>query len=166
MGKIKYLLFVFLVLIITLFPLFEQNPKKKEGKTKNDIIPTIIYKGIYYFYENNLTKYGNFTRLEIFKNKLLVDNLYLNNLIEKYKLFSKKAEYTKPIIKGFDVKYINDEYNLTTNFAIYNQKSKILKGKKFKVHSTNYKGFGDSFKVDKDKNIYATNIKYFIKVDK
>ena len=164
MDKIKYFLFIIFLLIVAIFPIVKKN-NFKGINSKRVIIPTILYNGKYFVYEQNLTKLGSFSKLEIFNNKINVYDFYLNNLIDKYKLFSQKGNFVNPLLKGENVKYINQDYNLTTNFAIYNQKSKILKGKKFSVYSNNFKGFGDSFKVDKNKDIFATNIKYFIKVN-
>jgi len=164
MDKIKYFLFIIFLLIVAIFPIVKKN-NFKEINSKRVIIPTILYNGKYFVYEQNLTKLGSFSKLEIFNNKINVYDFYLNNLIDKYKLFSQKGNFVNPLLKGENVKYINQDYNLTTNFAIYNQKSKILKGKKFSVYSNNFKGFGDSFIVDKNKDIFATNVKYFIKVN-
>ncbi len=164
MDKIKYILFIIFLLIVTIFPIIKKNNFKKIN-SNSVIIPTILYNGKYFVYEQNLTKLGSFSKLEIFNKKINVYDFYLNNLIDKYKLFSSKGVYVKPLLKGENVKYINEEYNLTTNFAIYNQKSKILRGKRFSVYSNSFKGFGDSFKVDKNRDIFATNIKYFIKVN-
>jgi len=168
MDKIKYFIFFFIVTIVSIYPLFElkNQPRIKEYKNKL-IIPTVIENGKYYIYEVNLTKEGTFKKLEFYSHKKIkAYDFLLKNNITNEKLFSKIAIYKKPILKGFDVKYMNSEYNLTTKSAIYNQDKKTLKGGKFKLFSSNYKGYGKSFFVDENKNIYANDIKYFIKVDK
>jgi len=164
MVKIKYFLFIIFLLVVSIFPIIKKNNFKKIN-LKSAIVPTILYNGKYFIYEQNLTKFGSFSKLEIFNNKINVYNFFLNNLVDKYELFSSRGVYIKPFLKCENIRYINQEYNLTTNFAIYNQKLKILKGKNFSISSNNFKGFGDSFKIDKNRNIFATNIKYFIKVN-
>jgi hypothetical protein len=168
MDKIKYFIFFFIVAVVSVYPLLESKnqPKIKEYKNKK-IIPTVIENGKYYIYEVNLTKEGSFKRLELYsQQKIKAYDFLLKNKITKEKLFSKTAIYKKPILKGIDVKYINNEYNLITKNAIYNQNKKTLKGGEFELYSVNYKGYGKSFFVDENKNIYAKDIKYFIKVDR
>ncbi len=166
MDKLKFLFFFAVIVAVSIYPVLEVKNQPKPKKYENQkIIPTVIEKGKYFVYEENLTKKGSFEILEIYKKNLLkAFDFKLINIKKQEKLFSKKVLYKKPILDGTSVFYSNKDYNITTDFAKYNQKTKILKGGKFKLYSLSYKAFGKSFIVDKEKNIYATKIKYYLKV--
>jgi len=167
MDKLKYILFFAVILGLSLYPLIEvKNQPKPENYKNRKIIPTLINDGKYFIYEVNLSKKGAFERLEVFKSLIKAYKFSLRDLKKEETIISEKIIYKKPVLKGYNVLYTNKDYNITTDFAAYNQETKVLNGSKFKIFSTSYKGFGDSFMVDNEKNVFATNIKYFLKVEK
>ncbi|WP_457564741.1 hypothetical protein [Caminibacter sp.] len=166
MGKIT--LFIVLLIIIIVFPVIEMGnyKQKKQYKIKH-YVPTVLHYGKYYIYNKKLEKEGNFSVLNVYsKNRLVADNFTLRDLVKKSFLKSEIVWYTAPVLKGRNVYYQTDEYNLSTVLAIYNDKTKILNGEKFKFYGKTFRGYGNKFKVDEKNNIYADNIEYFLKVKK
>ena len=150
-----------------IFPLFFVNEKFNKVKKTNEIkSPVEIIKGNFKKYTPILEMQGRFEKLNLFKKYLEIKNLEAKNLIKKEKYFAKWVLNKKNIIKGKDVKYENSDYNLTTVKAIYLKNKKILKGDKFHFISMKARGEGESFKVDKNRHIFAKNITYYIKVKK
>ena len=162
----RAVVFLLILLGISFYPLIEmKNVKKIKEYNIKYFVPTEILDGRYFVYEVNLSKKGKFSKLDIFsKKKIMAFNLEFNDLIKHESLKAKRALYNAPLLKAFNVLYKNKDYNLSTDFAFYNQKEKTLKGGKFKILSANYRGYGDSFFVDSNKNIFATDINYFLKV--
>ncbi len=164
----KILIFVLIIAGVVFYPVieFQKQPKVKNYNVKN-YIPTVVRNGDFFVYEVNLTKEGNFSVLNIItKKKIEAENFMLHNIVKNFVLDSKHVSYNGPVLTGFDVKYSTNDYNLSTVKAVYNDKTKILNGGKFKIFGKTFRGFGKKFKVDAEKNIYADNIKYFLKVNK
>jgi len=155
----------FLIIFIMIFPLFFMNEKVKILRKNNETKPSIeIIEGSFEKYSPILEIQGTFNKLNFFKKYLEIKNLEAKNLIKKEKYFAKWVLNKKNIIKGKDVKYENSDYNLTTVKAVYLKNKKILEGSKFHFISMKARGEGESFKVDKNRHIFAKNIRYYIKV--
>ena len=163
---VKIVLFLAILSGIILYPIIEMSGhKEKKVYEVKSYVPIVIKKGEYFLYNVKLEKKGNFAKLNVISKRVLeAENFLLKDLKKEALLISKKIKYTAPILKGEDVKYITKTYKINTKYAIYNDDSKKIKGGKFSIYGESYKGFGDSFIVDKDNNIYANNIKYFLKV--
>jgi len=161
MAKIVF----FIIILIMVFPLFFMNEKFKTVKNSNVIKPPIeIIKGNFEKYNPVLEITGSFEKLNFFKDYLEIEALSTNDILKNEHYFAKWALNKKDKIEAKDVKYQNSDYNLSTTKAVYLKKEKILKGGKFNFYSLDARGKGNSFIVDKDKNIFAENITYYIKV--
>ena len=163
MGKI--VLFFIFILIIIVYPMlisYNYKPFLKEFN-KPEII---INKGNFYIYSPILEKKGNFSKFYLENNSYIALNLYIKDLIKKEEYKAKRAVLKNDLIKAKDGWYKNNEIELITNRAIYYKNEKLLKGKNFKLYATNFRGFGDEFLVDENKNIKAKNIIYYLKVRK
>ncbi len=162
---VRAVVFILIILGISLYPLLEIKNVKviKEYKIKN-FIPMQIDKGRYFVYEVNLTKMGSFDKLNIFEKKIVAFNFTFFDLLKHEDFFAKKAVYNKPELKVYILKYSNKDYNVSSDFAVYNKLKKTLRGSKFEILSANYRGYGSSFFIDSNKNIFAENINYFLKV--
>jgi len=169
---VKILFFVAAVLGIMFYPVVVSNNETKKTHKNNLKIKNLpdvqVENGKFFIYNKLLEKKGDFEKLNIYKNKnkyvafkLNADNVLTN---EKYK--SPKTILNGDLITGYDVWYKNKDYELKTVHAVYNQKSKILRGGQFKVFSKNFRGYGKKFKVDDKQDIYSQNITYYIKVEK
>jgi len=157
----------FIIILIMLFPLFFVNEKFKQIKKTNEVkSPVEIIMGNFKQYTPVLEIEGNFEKLNFFNKYLEIKNLYANDIIKKEKYFTKWAVNKKYKITAKNVMYQNSDYNLTTIKAIYLKNEKILKGGKFHFVSMKARGEGESFKVDKNRHIFAKNITYYIKVKK
>ena len=155
----------FIIVLIIIFPLFFVNEKFKQIKKINKVkAPVEIIKGNFKKYTPVLEMQGKFEKLNLFKKDLEIKNLYARDLIKKDKYVAKWALNEKNKIEAKDVKYKNSDYNLSTIEAVYLKNEKILKGKEFNFSSVNTRGEGKSFKVDKNKHIFAKDITYYIKV--
>ena len=163
MGKI--VLFFIFVLIIIVYPmLISYNYKPFSNRTKKPEI--VINKGDFYIYSKILEKKGKFNKFYLEKNNYIALDLYVKDLIKKEEYKAKKTIFENDLIKSKDVWYKNSEMELIANNAVYNKSKKLLKGEKFKLYATNFRGFGDEFLVDKDKKTKAKNIIYYLKVEK
>jgi hypothetical protein len=163
---VKILIFVLLLAGIMIYPIFESKNFKKIKEYNTSLPPVVLKNGKFYEYEPNLTKSGSFSEFIVNKTSYFGRDVLLDNLQAQEKIFLKKAFYKKPVLKGFDVKFVSKEYNLTTDKGIYNTQTSILKGEKFAFQAESFKGFGVNFIVDKNKNIKADDITYFLKVKK
>jgi len=161
MAKIVF----FIIILIMVFPLFFMNEKFKAVKKSNVIKPPIeIIKGNFKKYNPVLEITGSFEKLNFFKDYLELKTLYVDDIIKNEHYFAKWALNKKDKIQAKEVKYQNGDYNLSTTKAVYLKKEKILKGGKFNFSSLDARGKGNSFIVDKDKNIFAEKITYYLKV--
>ena len=161
MAKIVF----FIIILIMIFPLFFMNEKVKVIKENNETKPPVeIIGGSFEKYNPLLEIRGNFKKLNFFNNYLEIEDLCAYNIIKKEQFFAKWALNEKETIKAKNVKYQNSDYNLTALTALYLKNAKILKGGEFKFYSSDARGIGKRFTVDKDKNIFAENITYYLKV--
>jgi hypothetical protein len=164
MAKIVFFLIIFFIMI---FPVFISNKHPKVIMKKQENKPLIeIIDGKYKKYNNILETNGSFKKGKIYSNYYEFNNLFANNLIKKEKYFAKWALKKGNIIKIEFVKYINNDYNLTSKNVIYYETNSLLKGWEFNFSSDKARGRGKYFEIDKNKNLYAKNIIYFIKVEK
>jgi len=165
MGKI--IVFTAVVFLILLFPFYENEKINIKKIVINFDFPlTKIENGSFFIYKENLIKKGTFEDLNIYKDYYLTYNLNLSDLLNHEKLFSKKAFLKRDILKLYNIKYKNEEYNLFSEYAVYNLKTKDIKGNKFLINSSEYNGSGKSFYVDKKRDIKATYVSFNIKVEK
>jgi hypothetical protein len=164
MAKIVFFLLIFFIMI---FPVFISNKHHKIVVEKQKNKPLIeIIDSKYKKYNKILEVNGSFKKGKIYSNCYKFNNLFANNLIKKEKYFAKWAFKKDNLIKGKFVKYINNDYNLTSKKVIYYEKNNFLKGWDFNFTSFKAKGKGKYFEIDKNKHLFAKNIIYFIKVKK
>jgi hypothetical protein len=164
MAKIIFLL---MIIFIMIFPIFFSNKIHKNLSKKKANKPLIeIVEGRYKKYNKILEINGSFSKAYIFKNFYQFDNLYANNLIKKEKYFAKWALRKNNLIKAKSVKYLNKDYTVEAKRGIYYENKKFLKGWDFNFSSNKARGKGKYFEIDKNKNIYAKNVIYYIKVGK
>jgi len=155
----------FIIILIMIFPLFFVNEKFNKVKKTNEIkAPVEIITGNFKKYTPILEMQGRFEKLNLFKKYLEIENLEAKNLIKKEEYFAKWALNEKDKITAKNAIYKNSDYKLTTIKAIYLKNEKTLKGGKFHFVSIKARGEGESFKVDKNRHIFAKNITYYIKV--
>lgn len=162
MGKI--VLFFIFILIIIVYPMlisYNYKPSLEKNIKKPEIV---IDKGDFYIYSKILEKKGNFNKFYLEKNSYIALDLYVKDLIKKEEYKGKKTIFKDNLVKAKDVWYKNNEIELITNNAVYNKTKKLLRGGKFKLYATNFRGFGDEFLIDKNKKIDAKNIIYYLKV--
>ena len=161
MGKI--VLFFIFVLIIIVYPMllsYNYKPFLKEVK-KPEII---INKGNFYVYSKVLEKKGEFDRFYLEEDSYIALDLYVKDLIKKEEYKAKKTIFENNLTKAKDVWYKNSEIEIVTNKAIYDRVKELLKGEKFKLYATNFRGFGDKFLIDENKKIKAKDVVYYLKV--
>ena len=162
MAKIIFF-FVFLGVII--YPIYEVSTQKDNfvNKIKKDIFDLVIDKGKFFVYEENLSEYGNFERLKHKKDIYVSDNLVFIKVKSNEKIASENALYknNKAFFRKFF--YENNDYNFSSNEAVYSFNKKEFKGKDFMLSGITYKAKGKSFIIDKNKNIKATKTIFDIK---
>jgi hypothetical protein len=165
MAKIIFFLFILFVIV---FPIFISNKSYKNISQTNEKKPVIeIFNGVYKKYNTNLEMNGSFDKAEVFNiNYEKIYNLIADDLRKKEKYFAKVAIKENNIIKATDAKYKNDDYFVKAKKVIYYEKKKFLKGWNFNFKSDKAKGKGEYCEVDKNKNLFAKNIIYYIKVEK
>ena len=165
---VKVLVFLLILTGIIIYPVIISSnlPKIQRVEIKN--LPNIeIVNGKFFIFKNLLEKKGSFDKLDLLNQKsYLLFNLNVYDLLKKEYYFTKKAIFKENIVKGFNVYYKNSNFELNTTKAIYNRKNRMLIGGRFKIISNDYKGYGLKFKLDKNKNISAENITYYLKVKK
>ncbi len=155
MGRI--VLFFVGICIIMIYPVYVLMNQKieKNIKINKKISIFTINKGFFKKYDINLSKKGSFTKLDIYKNYYLADDLNITDLIKKEDYFAKKAKYQKPYLYADFFTYKNDDYILNALKARYNSDTKVFDGKTFFLKGKTYKAKGKSFIVYKNKNIKA-----------
>jgi len=166
MGKI--IVFVILIIIVLIYPLFvvKNYHYTKQSINEKNISLVTIKDGIFFKYDNNLSKSGKFLTLDIYKNFYFAKNLLLKDLLKKEFFKANKAKFIFNKLYCYDFFYHNNEYNFSSNFVIYNTKNKLFKGEKFLLISQSFKGKGKTFMVDESRNIKADNIIFDLKVNK
>jgi hypothetical protein len=163
----KIIIFFIFIIFIIVFPLVGGGNNYKTFLQKNTMKPTIeIFNGIFKKYNKILEINGSFIKADFFKNYYKLNNLYADDLLNEEYYFAKWALKKENIIKAKKVKYINNDYSLNSENIIYYENKKFLKGWDFNFSSVKAKGRGDYFEVDKNKNLFAKNVVYFIKVEK
>jgi len=166
---VKIILFIFLMFIILLFPIYENGKItiNSESLKNSNISLAEIKNGNYYIYDVNLAKKGTFTTLNIYKNYYKAENLYVNNLLKQEKYFSYRAFLKKNILKLYNFKYKNSEYSLYSNYVVDNLDTKNIKGNRFFLYSKEYNGTGRSFFINSSRDINASFVSFNLKtVDK
>jgi hypothetical protein len=160
-------IFFLIIIFIMIFPVFVSNKKYKTIQTENEKRPLIeIFEGRYKKYKKSLEINGSFFKVNIFKKYYQFKNLKVNNLIKSEKYFAKWALKKDGLIKAKEVSYINNDYAINSKNIIYYEKKKFVKGWDFNFSSFKARGKGKYFEIDKNKNLFAKNIIYFIKVEK
>ena len=164
---VKVLLFAGIIIGVMIFPLFNIDYKNTEGKVTAKQLPEIEFeKGKFYIYNSQLEKTGTFDRFSIYKKGYIAIDLNVKDIIKKEEYKAKKTVFKGELVTGYDVIYKNSDFTLITKFARYDKETKILNGGKFKLFAQDFKGYGENFQVDDKKDLYAQNIKYFLKVEK
>jgi hypothetical protein len=137
----------------------------KESKIKE--MPDVkIENGKIFIYKVKLAKKGNFKELDVFKKGYIAFDLNVTDLLKSENYIADKTVFKNNKIIGYVVRYKNKDIKLNTDRAVYDKNSKMLNGDKFELYSKNFKGYGKSFKIDENKNLYANNITYYLKVEK
>jgi len=165
---VKIVLLIVTLCFILIFPVYENSKIKiTEKELKNTNIPIAeIKKAKFYTYENNLSKEGNFTKLDMYKSFYKAKDLKVHDITKKENYFSKKVILKDNILTLYDFKYYNNEYSLDSNYVIYNLDTKNIKGDKFLISSEEYNGSGKKFFVDPNRDINASFISFYLKVKK
>jgi hypothetical protein len=163
MGKLVAF-FVFL-LIISIYPIVEVFNVKVTKTSYKKFVSTAIFDGNYSFYNPFLERDGRFKEVDIYSKKFLkAFDLWINDYIKKEKIFGSEFLYKDEILKGRDVNFFTTDYNLSTVKGIYFVDKRELRGGEFVINGEKFFGKGESFFVDKDKNIFANKITYYLKV--
>jgi hypothetical protein len=163
MGKIAFFL---IIVFIIIFPIFLSNKTYKNNlinHQKNKALIEII-DGKYKKYNHSLEINGSFKRADVFKKYYQFSDLYANDLIKNETYYAKKAIKKDNLIKAINVKYKNLDYTLNAFKVVYYEKKKFLKGWNFYFTTDKIRGEGKYFEIDKNKNLYAKNIIYYLKV--
>ncbi len=164
MGRIIFFFFIVgLIMIYPVYVLMNQKVIKNSKINKNISLYTIL-NGTFSKYDENLSKNGNFLKLNVYKKYYLAYDLNITDIIKKENYFAKKAKYQKPFLYADFFIYKNSDYVLKTIKARYNSNTKIFEGKKFNLIGKTYKARGKSFIIYKNKNIKATYPIFDLKV--
>jgi len=167
---VKILIFVLMIIGIIFYPVYSVygNKTAKHADIKKINIPDVeIIDGKFRMYAKVLEKTGKFKFLIYYKkNFYIIKDTYVRDLLSGERYRAEKNILKNDDIIGYNVFYRNNDFELITSKAVYNKNKKILKGEKFKLTANNFKGEGKFFIVDKNKNLSASNIKYYLKVDK
>jgi hypothetical protein len=164
MAKIVFFL---IVIFIIFFPVFISNNKHKVISTKIEDKPLIeVFNGKYKKFNNKLEIEGNFKKANIYKTHSEFVNLLVNDIIKSEKYFANWALRKDNLVEAKFVKYINNDYIINSKNVVYFSKERFFKGWDFNFSSDKARGKGKYFEVDKNKNLFAKNIVYFIKVEK
>ena len=166
MGKL--IIFSILLMAVLVYPIYEiVNEKEiKYSKIPKNLSLVTIKKGDFFKYDKVLLQKGSFETLDVYKKYYKVFNIIIDNLEKNETFKAKKAKYKKNILYAYNFFYHNNEYNFTSDFVIYNTKSKIIKGKKFFLIGKTFKAKGINFLIDKNRNIIAYKPIFDLKVNK
>jgi len=165
---VKAAVFILFVFGVMLYPVFLNGKHEPNAPVKGGVLPEVQFlDGMFYMYNPKLAKKGSFKDFEVYsKEHYRLKNIYLNDLEKQEEYKAGTSDIKGALINGKDVWYKNSDFTLTTDKAQYDKTSKILTGGSFEVVSKDFRGFGKSFKLDSEKNIYAQNIVYYLKADK
>jgi len=153
--------------LIIAYPVYESQNFKIQKESKKTLPPIVINDGDFFKYKEKLYEKGKFKKFVLNKDKTYTAyDVLLHNIEKNETIIGQKAVLKNEKIFGYNVKLITKEYNLTTTNGIYYTKTSEIEGGKFKIKSPEYRGFGESFFVDKNKNINATKVTYFIRTEK
>jgi hypothetical protein len=159
--------FVLFLLIIIVYPLFINDYKENKNQNIKKTLPEItLIDGKFKIYDKQLEKKGYFKKFDVFKNAYVANDLFAEDLLKKEKYTLNKAIFKNELIRGYNLIYENKDLLLKTKTATYNKQTKILNGGVFQIYAKEIKGYGNSFRIDNNKNLFAQNITYFIKVKK
>ena len=166
MGKLA--VFFIILALVLIYPIYEiANEKEiKYSKTPKNLSLVTIKNGHFFKYETNLTKSGNFKKLDIYKKYYEALDLNITDLEKNETFNAKKAKYISDILYAYDFFYHNNEYNFTSDFVEYNTKLKNFKGNKFLLLGKTFKVVGEKFFIDKYRNIKAYKPIFDLKVKK
>jgi len=166
MGKL--IIFSILLVAVLIYPIYEiVNEKEvKYLKVPKNLSLVTIKKGDFFKYDKVLLQKGSFETLDVYKKYYKVFNIIIDNLEKNETFKAKKAKYKKNILYAYNFFYHNNEYNFTSDFVIYNTKSKIIKGNKFFLVGKTFKAKGINFLIDKNRNITAYKPIFDLKVNK
>ncbi len=163
MGKL--VAFFLILLIISIYPIIEVFNIKVVKASYKKFVPTAIFDGNYSFYNPLLERDGDFKEVDIYsKNFLKAFDLWMNDYIKKEKIFGSEFLYKDKILYGKSVNFFTADYNLSTIKGVYFVDKRELKGEEFVINGERFFGKGKSFLVDKDKNVFADKITYYLKV--
>ncbi|GAB6073837.1 hypothetical protein [Nautilia lithotrophica] len=154
---------------IMFYPLFISSGKNipHQIKKKTLSLPDVkVEDGEFYIYKKALEKKGKFKILNVYKKGYIAFDLNAKDLLKNEEYKSSKTIFKDDIVTGYKVWYKNKDIELNTKKAIYNKKTDILKGGKFQLFAKDFRGYGNEFFVDDNKNLYAKNITYYLKVEK
>ena len=162
------LVLLILLIGVLIFPIYENSQIKIKSikKLKKNIPISVISDAKFFIYKINLVKKGEFKTFEIYKNLYIAKKILIQDLEKNEKFFAKKALFKDNLLTFFDFKYQGNQYNLISDYVIYNIKLKTIKGKKFFVYSKDYNGSGSSFFIDRQRDIKAKNISFYLKVNR
>lgn len=163
---VKISVFAILLIGIMIYPVIESKNVKKIKNYKTTLPPVEFYLGEFYKYEPNLTKYGTFDEFIVKKGSYFAKRIFLNDKVANDQIYLDQAIYRGNKLFGKYVNFFSKDYNLTTDFAVYDTNTGLLSGDKFAFTSRSFKGFGVKFDIDKNKTIKADKITYFLKVEK
>jgi len=168
---VRILIFVLMITGIIFYPVYSVygNKTAKQADVKKIEIPDVeITEGRFRMYAKTLEKTGKFKFLNIYYKKeyYIMWDITVRDLLSSERYRAEKNILKNDDIIGYNVFYRNNDFELITSKAVYKKNKKILKGEKFKLTANNFKGEGKFFIIDKNKNLSASNIKYYLKVDK
>jgi len=165
---VKIVLFLFILILVLIFPIYENSRIKiNTEELKNFNIPLAeIKRGKFFVYDVNLSKKGNFLDFEIYKKFYKAKKVSIKDLIKKEEYIADKLLLKQNNLKLFNLKYKNNNYFLISNYVIYNLKDKNIKGNKFFLYANDYNGSGKRFFIDSNRDINASFISFYIKVNK
>ncbi len=165
---VKTLFFILLLVTVMFYPMFISDNKVKVGDNHmSEKRPDIEFvDGRFFIYQGVLDKKGDFNILNIYKKEYIAFKLNVKDVLKKEHYYADKTVFKDDIITGHDVIYKNTDIELRTNIARYNKITKNLNGGKFRLFSKELRGYGDTFKINEKKDLFAENIIYYLKVDK
>jgi len=167
---VKAVIFFITVTGIMFYPVIISTNKSISGQSEERQISKLpdvkVENGEFYIYKKILEKKGDFKILNVYKKGYVAFNLNVNDLLKNEKYKSSKTTLIDNIVTGYDVWYKNNDIELITEKAVYNKKTDILKGGKFKLFAKDFRGYGKEFFVDSKRNLSAQNITYYLKVEK
>jgi len=164
---VKIALLILFIFFILIFPVYENSKIVINVSNKHYNIPLVqINNGKFFVYDKNLSKKGNFSVLNIYRNFYKGSNLKVIDLIKEESYTAKSLFFKNDVLNLYNFHYNNDKYSLFSNYVIYNLKTKNVKGKKFLLFSNEYNASGKDFFVDSNRNIKADFISFYLKVKK